>query len=226
MIASGQNIFIAITPEKEKELLENLRRGGPALVGQASDGNLILVHAVKVMKKDEGLIFRYKGQKQLNRSQKVTFSFLDGSDKYLFQSEVEVKEGALLVKKVSDFFRLQRRSDYRLRLPEDYQAVIEFVGVNGVRPKTRFRIDDVSANGAGAFVNEDDKVIVRGLRFNAILRFPRRPPLEVEGEVRHREKNRVGLCFDRMTPETDKRLRAVVMELYRELFSQLSRHMR
>jgi hypothetical protein len=128
------------------------------------------------------------------------------------------------------FYRLVRRGDFRLVLPFIYEADFLMKFYNGPM-NIKSRIIDVSASGCLISVINVNSKFAPGEIVRGVIKFQDRPPILVECQIRHIKKinqkdyveRQLGLEFNPQDKELSKKMRAVVLDLYRELFSSFSK---
>lgn len=149
-----------------------------------------------------------------------------GGEKYFFQAEYQISADMVVLSTNQPLFHLQRREDYRIRIPMSYKALLEIVSINGQTRKTAIPLMDLS--GGGCRISVDPKFL--GLKIHDEIKghvfLPDRSPIPVIGSIRHvRMENHgkgpliCGIQFVGLTEPLKNRIVAVVMDIYRELFT-------
>lgn len=156
----------------------------------------------------------------------LILTFFIGGEKYFFQTNYEVVGDQITLFCENPLFHLQRRLDYRIRIPGGYQALFEIVALNGVTHKRSILLQDLS--GGGCRIKVDPKVLFLKTQdeLKGHLYLPDRNPIGVTGSVRHIRVEGYGegplICgiqFIGLTEPIKNKIIAVVMDLYRELFA-------
>lgn len=149
-----------------------------------------------------------------------------GGEKYFVQTDYQCAGDTIILFTTKPIFHLQRREDYRVRIPISYKALLEIVSINGQTRKTAIPLMDLS--GGGCRIQVDPKFL--GLKVHDEIKghifLPDRSPIPVLGSIRHvRLENHgkgpliCGIQFVALTEPLKNRIIAVVMDLYRELFA-------
>lgn len=156
----------------------------------------------------------------------LILSFFVGGEKYFFIGSYTSAIDSIFVETPSLLFHLQRREDYRLKIPIGFKALYEVVSVNGVTHKHSFPMADLSGGGCRILVNNQILVLKVGDELKGHVFLPDRTPIAIATSVRHQRpdstlKNTTvcGLQFVGANEQTKNRIVAVVMDLYRQLFS-------
>lgn len=149
-----------------------------------------------------------------------------GGEKYFFQTEYKTIGETLSLSTSGSLFHLQRREDYRIRVPSSYKALFEVVAINGKTKKTPIPLMDLSGGGCRFQVDPKNLPLKIHDELKGHLFLPDRAPIPVVASIRHiRAENHgkgplsCGLQFVGMTEPQKNRIVAVVMDLYREYFA-------
>ncbi len=157
----------------------------------------------------------------------LILTFFVGGEKYFQQADFTMAADIVSISAGNaPIFHLQRREDYRIKLPGLYKALLEMVSINGKTQKHAIPIMDLS--GGGCRIQVDAKFL--HLKVNDELKghlfLPDRDPIPMTGSVRHvRVENHgkgpltCGIQFIGLTEPVKNRIVAVVMDLYRQLFA-------
>lgn len=153
-------------------------------------------------------------------------TFFVGGEKYFIQAEFQAGADRLVLNlDGNELFHLQRREDYRIRIPSNYNALLELVSINGQTSKHSIPMMDLS--GGGCRIQVDPKSLAFKVHdtLKGHLFLPDRDPISIVGSIRHiRIENHgrgpmiCGIQFIGLTEPLKNRIIAVVMDLYRELF--------
>jgi hypothetical protein len=154
----------------------------------------------------------------------VFLSFMLGGEKYFFQGQFNVKRTIIYIEAAEAIFHLQRRDDYRLRIPESYQALFEITAINGNMKKISLPLADLSAGGCLLTTDPGRVQFKIGDKLEGHIFFPDRDPIQIQGAVRHSreiQKSRndmTGIQFSNLSEIQKNRIASLVMDLYREFF--------
>lgn len=151
--------------------------------------------------------------------------FFVGTDKYFIQSEYKIRNDNIEIETDGTLYHLQRRQDYRLRIPMGYSALYEVVSVNGIPKKHSFRLQDLSGGGCRIEVPIQSNTFKVQDQLKGHLFLPDRQPIVVDGSIRHmmmdaQKKYLIcGVQFVGMTAPQKNKIVALVMDLYRQFFA-------
>lgn len=224
----GQDIFTRISDPSEKaRLFSDLASSRGEVVAKKlepnSDAFLLISHSYQQDK------LQCKGTSVLSSlppSGALILTCFVGGEKYFFQADYQMTGDFITLHTTGPMYHLQRREDYRIRIPLSYRALLEIVSINGQTKKVPIPLMDLS--GGGCRIQVDIKTLplkvqdeVKGHIF-----LPDRSPIPVVGSVRHvRVENHgkgpqvCGVQFIGLTEPLKNKIVAVVMDLYRELFA-------
>lgn len=156
----------------------------------------------------------------------LVITFFIGGEKYFFIGHYRVVGENILLKTTEPLFHLQRRNDYRIKIPVSYKALFEVVAINGTTKKLSIPITDLSGGGCRLVINTQVMKLNIGDEMRGHLFLPDRAPIQLTGSVRHMKeevhaKNSVayGIQFVGLSELVKNRIVAVVMDLYRQLFT-------
>lgn len=152
--------------------------------------------------------------------------FFIGGEKYFLQTTFNIVGDQLVLKTDSDLYHLQRREDYRIKIPPGYKALLEIVSISGKTQKHSIPLLDLS--GGGCRIEFQPKNISLKVydELKGHLFLPDREPIQIIASVRHIKTDTAGklpsacgLQFVSLTEQIKNRIIAVVMDLYREFFA-------
>jgi hypothetical protein len=157
----------------------------------------------------------------------VVCQFSLSGEKYFFKSQLDHRLNRYLLDLTGDFFQLQRRQSYRIRVPLATRSGVDITHKETKKTHKAIPVD-LSTGGCKLqfATNElpwkvDDKV-------DLYLKVGDREPLQLAGNVRHVKVEAtpktavfVGVQFENISPTTEKSLFSITMELYREFFSRI-----
>lgn len=157
----------------------------------------------------------------------VLCHFFLGSEKYYFQSELQIWQGKIRLKVADEVFHLQRRQNYRVRIPENYKANFNIVKVNGKSENIPGQVADISSGGCRVIYKMDAPLMKMDDTVLGNLLISKRAPIEIEGIVRHikvdnsamnGEAQIFGIEFNPLSPLIENKLFSLTMDLYKEIF--------
>ena len=156
----------------------------------------------------------------------VVVQFDLGEHKYVTQVNADIKPDVVYLYFSNAIYRVQRREDFRLRLPPSYKGNFRFTHEG---KQVNCRIVDLSAGGCRI---EVPLLIVlrKESSIFGIFQTEDRTDMEIEAQIRHISKavgkekvNLVGVQFLNQSTIVKNRMAALVMDLYREFFTGANR---
>ncbi|WP_413291621.1 flagellar brake protein [Bdellovibrio sp. HCB337] len=157
-------------------------------------------------------------------------NFFIGGERYFFKTPVRVEKDVVILRMDGELFHLQRRQNYRIKIPDSYQAHILITAHNKGKVKLKGQIYDLSSGGCRVVFHGADPAIESGDYIDGHIVIGRREPLEIESTVRHHKieksgnasKQIFGLEFKSLSTQVEGKLFAITMDLHREFFSRLN----
>jgi hypothetical protein len=221
------NVYNRISEPSEKQnLLVELCRSKGDLVAKLPEPNSYVFTLKASEHRGLDLVCPLQASlpKEFSNAGRLFMSFLLGGEKYFFHGRYDVRKNDILINTDEVFFHLQRRDDYRLRIPESFQALFEISAINGQMKKVSIPIADLSAGGC--LLNTDPQRIHLkiGDKVSGHIFLPDREPIEMNGQIRHTRENQnkrndlTGVQFANLSEIQKNRIASLVMDLYREFF--------
>ncbi len=156
----------------------------------------------------------------------LVLTFFIGGEKYFFQTTYKAIGDIVSIACQNPLFHLQRREDYRIKIPINYKALLEINSVNAKTSKKSIPIIDLSGGGCRIHIDTRTQELQVNDTIRGHLFLPDRNPIDVNGSIRHIRQEVQGkgpmVCGIQFVGQTDimkNRIIAVVMDLYRELFA-------
>lgn len=155
--------------------------------------------------------------------------FFLGGEKYYFQAQAQIHQGKVVVPLPKELYHLQRRQNYRVRIPESYNAFYNIILVNDKPQKISGSLADLSSQGCRVVYRLDAPLMKVGDTVTGLLVIGKRAPMEIQGIVRHirvDEGNKViqtfGIEFSPLSPIIENKLFAITMEIHKDVFKRPS----
>jgi c-di-GMP-binding flagellar brake protein YcgR len=159
-------------------------------------------------------------------SGQLILTFYANNEKYFFQSEYSILHGDVYLSIDNPIFHLQRREDYRIRVPSSYKAKLEVSTINKTKNKVPFTLLDLSGGGCKVQWNSYKVSLKVGDHLAGQLILPDRKAIVFEASLQHLHENPIdktnligGLQFEGLAEPVKNRIVAIVLDLYREFFS-------
>lgn len=224
----AQDIFTRISdPTEKNRLLKDLAQSRSEMMAKKPDSATEVFLLIPYDFSNDRLTCRLAGASMAlaPKGLLITTMFI-GGEKYFFQSDYMVTGDQVTLLTLNPLFHLQRREDYRIRIPSSFRALLEITSINNQMKKISIPILDLS--GGGCRIQVDSKLLSLKTQdqLKAHIFLPDRSPIQIVGQVRHVRNDKSGngppICgiqFVTMSDITKNRIVAVVMDLYRELFA-------
>lgn len=151
-----------------------------------------------------------------------------GEDIILAQPQYSIRGESIFLQVSCDFFQLQRREDFRLRIPTSFHSQMTITSKNGNPLSYSGNLVDISSGGCRIESHRRNFPVMMNDKVAGEISFLNRPSLEVSGVVRHiaplpdnPETDLVGIQFQDLSAQSKNRIFALMMDIHRELFSKL-----
>lgn len=221
MTKSPHEIFIEIKDATQKtKILEDLaRRSMPIKIkglAPCSDVFDVSPKSLELWKLSCKITEKSQDWKK-DHSLIVQFDHYD--EKYVSQVNFTLHENTIILDFSSALFRVQRREDYRIKIPRSMESSIK---LQIEESSFEFNILDLSSGGCRIEVDVKNQ-LQKNLKYSAVLKPKDRNDIYTRVEIRHIEKVNektmsVGLQFIELTEIQKNRIAALVMDLYRTFF--------
>lgn len=166
--------------------------------------------------------FRFK------ESGEIILQLTIGSEKYLYSAKYQLRAGIIKVKSTEPLYHLQRREDFRLKLPSTLGAVFNVEVQTGAKNSRKLKIVDLSAGGCRLFENHPSSLFALDDKIFGTLEIAQRDKIQVSGKIVHslvedgQKSQSIGILFTQMSAPAKNKIAGLVMDLYRQLFSKLN----
>lgn len=224
------DIFSKVSPDERQRLFKDLAAVRGIITGKG-DGDevyrLVLERTVANMELQCSISFGFPSPK---KEKDLLVNFFIGGERYFFKTPVRVDADIVILRMDGDLFHLQRRQNYRIKIPENYQAHLLISKRNKITEKLRGQLYDLSSGGCRVVLMANSPILEPGDHIEGFIQIGRRDTLEIEGTIRHHKlekavsvhKQIFGVEFKPLTPLLEGKLFAITMDLHREFFSRLN----
>lgn len=167
----------------------------------------------------------FESPEKLKADEEYLGHFFLGGEKYYFQSLGKIHQNKLIVPVPAELYHLQRRQNYRVHIPDGYNAYYNIILINNTPKKIIGHLSDLSSQGCRVACHMDPLIIKLNDNVTGNLIIGNRPPIEIQGRVRHLKadeanpKNQTfGIEFAPLTPILENKLFVMTMEIHKEVF--------
>lgn len=223
-----QNSFQLISDPSEKvKIISDLVACHGEVLVKSILANTTAVPADPILFRGSELTVKPKAAIQFKKEERALIvQFSIGAQKYISQVEFQTTGETLKLSMAYKLFRVQRRDFYRLKLPIGFRGKLFVPELNGIKFNQDFHLIDISGGGC--------KIELPGVEINfppqtfpCVLKIPGRPDVSLMGVARYQHKipvrpeiRWIGIQFVQQTEPQRNSLAALVMDLYREIFSR------
>ncbi|WII73597.1 PilZ domain-containing protein [Bdellovibrio sp. 22V] len=223
-----KDIFTLIGREEEKAKLWNdLAQAKGELLCKGQEDAVCKLRVSFYNSKSQTLECVFESPTTLKPQEEYLGHFFLGGEKYYFQSVTQIHQGKVIVPLPKELYHLQRRQNYRVRIPEGYQAFYNIILVNANPQKIIGQLADLSSQGCKVVYRLDAPLMKTGDQVTGHLVIGKRAPIEIQGVVRHikvDEGNKViqtfGIEFTPLPAIIENKLFAITMEIHKDVFKR------
>jgi c-di-GMP-binding flagellar brake protein YcgR len=155
-------------------------------------------------------------------------SFFLGAEKYFASPKFKISRGQLRIFVDGPVFLLQRREDFRLKIPQAQKVLFEIKLKNESNQVVSCAIKDLSAGGCRLLIDPKKWQPKVGDPIAGTILISGREPIIMEASIKHikpdsTEKNKLscGVQFNQISEIQKNRIAAIVMDLFRVFFAKL-----
>lgn len=226
----GTDIFSKVSADERMRLFKDLAnvRGEVTCKGEGDEVyRLTVERATAKMELQCSVPFGLTSPK---KEKDLLGNFFLGGERYFFKTPVKVDGDVVVLRMDADLFHLQRRQNYRIKIPENYQATLLISAVNRGVVKLTGQLSDLSSGGCRVVLTAGTPMLEPGDIIEGHVVIGKRDSLEIEGTIRHHKvekgasltKQVFGVEFKPLSSLLEGRLFAITMDLHREFFSRLN----
>lgn len=222
-----QDIFQRLANEDEKQkIFDSLALTRMELSAKTDEGEIVKMKAIRHIQSTLSCEFAETNIKEF--AGEVVLTFFTGGQKYFMKCPVRIsKPGMCNFKTSSPLYILQRRDNFRVKVPSSYSTVIHYTDELGYHKEVSAEMFDISAGGCRLVHHQQMPNFSVDQKVDLELLIGKRDPISVKAQIRHKQEAEVdrkkvqvfGLEFVQMTPQFEAKLLAIVIDLHRELFS-------
>jgi PilZ domain-containing protein len=224
------DIFSKVATEERMRLFKDLANARGEVICKGDSDEIYRLTVERITPKFElqcSIPFGFPSPKN---EKKILGNFFLGGERYFFKTPVKVDAEVVFLRMDSDLFHLQRRQNYRIKIPENYQATLLISTLNKAPVKLSGQLYDLSSSGCRVRLTASTPMLEPGNIIEGHVVIGKRESLEVEGTVRHHKvekgaaltKQVFGVEFKPLSSLLEGRLFAITMDLHREFFSRLN----
>lgn len=161
----------------------------------------------------------------LNSTETFYCHFFIGGEKYFFQTAIHNEGTTIFINVPEKLYHLQRRQNFRVRLPKGYKAFYDISKVNGHQQNLKFELNDLSGNGC--LISHPLSPLLEshevGHEITGTLVI-QEVSLEIKGIIRHikiEKNNKIrmyGVEFINLSPLVENKLYALTLDIYKQVF--------
>ena len=221
-----KEIFTLINREDQRiQLWKDLAQAHGEILAKGKEDAVCKLKVTLHNLKNNSLVCRPSSKDKLKDSENYLGYFFLGGEKYYFQSAAEIKDDNVIVPLPSEIYHLQRRQNYRVRIPQGYKGFYNIIAVNDQAQHIKGQLVDISSQGCRVVYHLKNPLMKISDKVVGSLLIGDRAPIEIQGLVRHikvNDGNKViqtfGIEFSPLEPILESKLFAISMEIHKELF--------
>lgn len=220
-----QEIFKKLSREDEQiKLFTDLAAAQGEILCKGKNENLVKLKAVQWHAKSRHVECLLESKENLNNGEEFLGHFFIGGEKYYFEGVATVYSHGCQFPLPKEIFHLQRRQNYRARIPLGFQAFFDVTEINSSPTKFQAKLGDLSSQGCRLIEKDTVASFKKDDTIKGRLLIAKNSAIEITAKVRH-VKNEggnqiVGVEFQGLTPIQENKLFALTMEIHKEVFKR------
>jgi hypothetical protein len=224
-------IFTKVSDPERQRLFKDLATNRTQIVCKGESDQIYHFVADRTTPKNELLCTIPFGIPAPLKDNDLVCNFFIGGERYFFRTLATVEKDLVHLKTDTELFHLQRRQNYRIKIPENYLSKFSISAANGFPVKVSGTLYDLSSGGCRVTVNAALPVLGTGQEITGQVVIGNREPIDFEGTIRHYKmegstpqttKQIFGVEFKPLSTFLEGKLFAVTLDLHREFFSRLN----
>lgn len=231
MSQQENEIFSKVSDQERLRLFKDLATTRTQLVCKGESDQIYYFVAERTNPRQELMCSLPFGAPAPVHDKDLVCNFFIGGERYFFRTLAAMEKESVILKTNTDLFHLQRRQNYRIKIPENYTSKFLITKLNLVPSKLSGNIYDLSSGGCRVVMIASSPILATGDKILGFISVGNRESLEVEGTVRHHTrqdyatkptKQIFGVEFNSLSSILEGKLFAITMDLHREFFSRLN----
>lgn len=207
---------VALKSEKD-ELFQSLCQQGAALSVFGPQDQKTVVKSVRM--ESASLLARWQSGDTLPEG-RLTLTFSLSGFQFFMKSTVKKKGDSYLFDLSEDLYKLQRRKNFRMKVPEGVSVELEILRIGGQGMQQTFPVDNVSASGLALRLSDMSYLpLSPDQTFLCLLKIYGRDFLELQGVLKYKTARAAGIQFLELNAKHEQMLFSLVMDLHRRQFS-------
>ncbi len=169
-----------------------------------------------------------KNKKVTKEKGEMVVLFYIGGEKFFLQTKFFSHYDDIFLDITSDIFILQRREDFRIKIPESYNAKLIVQQINENLCNIEWILLDLSGGGAKVKIDSNKTRLKHSDRIKAFLYLKNQEKMYISAKVVHqhlhsttKDFENIGLQFVELNNQTKDKIISFVMDLYRQLFAKI-----
>lgn len=223
-------IFNKLTESERDRLFRDLADVHGEILCKGDGDDLYRLKVERIGSKSELYCLVAGGTTIPAAEQDLLGNFFLGGERYFFRTPAQIHGEFITLRADQDTFHLQRRQNYRVKIPMNYRALLGILNYDGRPVKINAEIVDLSTGGCKAQVKANELPMTEGRELSGVLLIAGRDAIEIKGLVRHHKtegtgptaKQSFGLEFTGLTAPTEAKLFSITMDLHRQFFTRLN----
>ncbi|MBO9666645.1 MAG: PilZ domain-containing protein [Bdellovibrio sp.] len=215
--------------EERTKLFADLAQAQTEVICKGKGEALCKLRAAIWSEKSQNLECTLASTAKLENQEEFLGYFFIGGEKYYFEGRISVTQGKFYIPLPKELFQLQRRQNYRVRVPENYQAFFTIVSVNSLPHTVTGNLADLSAQGCKVVSKITALQMKVADKVTGHLVIGKNSPIEIQGIIRHiknedslKNLQAIGIEFEKISPILENKLFALTMEIHKDIFRRPS----
>ncbi len=224
-----QDAFTKITKEEDKDkILFDLTWARGEILCKGTGDAIFKLKAFRLEKERLYCAIQRDSPRPVFSEEAMIANFTLGGEKYFFSATGFFENDDVYFSVGFDLFHLQRRQNYRVKIPVSYKAHVEFSLLNARDHLLKGSLYDISSGGCRIVYEFKESTFDAGDLIQADILIGAHSLSGVTGIVRHaafdptnKKRQTLGIEFNPVSTTLESRIFGITMDLHRELFSKI-----
>lgn len=220
------DVFRKISAADQEKIYTDLATGKVEIQGKdAKPGTNLAIFKVIGFERAVLVCRMIKSDIQFDSKGEITITFLLGGEKYFLHTEYRIQSDQFYLETEAPLYHVQRREDFRLKFPSNFQVYLEVQNWNGNPHNIKLLLADLSGGGMRVLVPARAWAVNLGDTITGQLQISGGGLIPISAKVKHikpstQNKDQLfcGMHFHELTEPQKNKIAALVMDLYRKIF--------
>lgn len=226
-MSNNDNVFFKTCIESDKlKALNYIIENKNEILAKPINASETVYKIFPTLLKKDILVCDFAVELNVKNLDLIILKFNTHKEQFVAQCRCELIDKRIHIDVKSDFFKLMRRDDFRIKLPSSYRSFLNILDRNKEKINLKFPILDLSAGGCRIEIIKGKHDFSRDDEITAELLIEKRTPIFVEAIIKHTipfsdnsERLIGGIQFLQFTDASKDKMVSLMLDIYRILFA-------